>query len=55
MTFSLYGQEDDTLVEGVTQLQCIDITLKHTNNDWPSFNFNIGKAQAICRRLGKLM
>ena len=34
MEFSLYGCEDDTLVEGMLQLQYTGRNIKHTDNDW---------------------
>ena len=50
MKFSLYDQEDDSLVEGVTQFQYLGRTLKHIDNDWTAVNRNVGKAQMVwCR------
>ena len=45
--FSFYGQEDEPLVEGVSQFQYLGRILDHSHNDWPSVHRNIGKARAV--------
>ena len=51
MKVSMYGREDYTLVEGVTQFQYLGRTLEHTDNYWLEVHKNIGKSRSVWRRL----
>ena len=53
--FSLYGREDNPLVEGVTKFQYIGRTLEHMDNYWPEVPRNIVKVQEVWQRLEKLL
>ena len=55
MNFSMYDREDYPLVEGVAQLQYLGRTLEDTGSDWLEVHHNIRKAQAVLRRLIKLL
>ena len=47
MKFSLYDQDDNPLVEGVTHYQYLIRTFEHTKNECPEVHRNIGKARVV--------
>ena len=55
MDFSLYGIEEDDLVEGVTQFKYLGIPLDQSDNKRHSIFRNISRAQKVWGRMGNIL
>ena len=55
LEFSMYGKEDEPLLQGVTKLQYIRRILKHMENDWPEVHRNIVKGREVWQILANIL